>query len=91
MPIRRIWQGKMGGGTVKTVNLYAEILHQLMTGPCTREQLCAALHVPRTTAYDALERLLLAGDVTRANAQTGRRGRPRVLWAITPLWEAKTP
>jgi len=66
------------------LSLEDKIMETLIWCRCfvTRNYLMAQLQAPRTTIYDALERLLDKGKVERsANLRVrGKKGRPYVYW-----------
>jgi predicted transcriptional regulator len=66
----------------KNANLVRSVLQGHPEG-LTRQQLCAKTHLPRTTIYDALVRLLDEKLVDRQEVIIARRkGRPKVYWSI---------
>lgn len=55
----------------------------LRKGPMTRGDLVKETGFPRTTIFDAIKKLILAGDVRKyTNLTSNRRGRPHVLYEI---------
>ncbi len=63
----------------KNTNLVQSALRAHPEG-LTRSQLCKEIHLPRTTIYDALARLLALKRVTKDKVKNWRKGRPRVCW-----------
>ncbi|MHA2334181.1 MAG: helix-turn-helix domain-containing protein [Candidatus Hodarchaeales archaeon] len=65
-----------------SVNDFYIVEHLLNKGPATRDELVKETGIKRTTAHDALERLLGKGLVKKEAIKEGR-GRPKVYWKIS--------
>lgn len=53
------------------------------SGACTRDQLVNMLHMPRTTIYDALKKLIIKGQARKyPDPEHDGRGRPVVMFEI---------
>ena len=61
------------------------IIDALTEKPMVRDDLVEKVGVPRTTVYDELKKLMLAGRVYRyqVSAATRQRGRPKVMFSLT--------
>ena len=59
-----------------------EILAILMERSLSRMELVRRTGRPRTTVYNALERLEKKGNVHREVSHSHKRGRPLVLWGL---------
>jgi len=59
-----------------------EIILNLLksNGSMTRGELVSLTGMPRTTIYDCLVKLWLAGKVKRFPVRNGKKGRPKVYW-----------
>ena len=51
-------------------------------GPLTRGDITTRSRIPRTTVYDTLVNLVLAGVVDKYVERNGRRGRPSVFYQL---------
>ena len=62
-----------------------QIIDALTEKPMVRDDLVERVGVPRTTIYDELKKLMLAGRVYhyQLSAATKQRGRPKVIFSLT--------
>ncbi|MHA1203345.1 MAG: winged helix-turn-helix transcriptional regulator [Candidatus Heimdallarchaeum aukensis] len=51
-------------------------------GPLTRDELVELTHIPRTTLYDNLARLIDEGYVKKESVPRKTRGRPKILFKL---------
>ena len=60
-----------------------EICKWLYRSDLTRDRLVILTGIPRTTIYESLHRLELLRLVKKySNNNTGKRGRPKILWSL---------
>lgn len=58
------------------INLLAD------NGPLTRGQLVSMTHIPRSTLYDNLAKLISRGVIRKESVPRSTRGRPKVLFKL---------
>ena len=51
-------------------------------GPLTRGQLVSMTHIPRSTLYDNLAKLISRGVIQKESVPRSTRGRPKVLFKL---------
>lgn len=57
------------------------------SGPVTRSELVKETKIPRSTIYDSLVKLILDGQVWKYSVPSKKRGRPRIFYETTELYE----
>jgi predicted transcriptional regulator len=65
---------------IKLENLLISLLSE--HGPLTRSQLVSMTHIPRSTLYDNLAKLITKGVLKKESVPRSTRGRPKVLFKL---------
>jgi len=68
--------------TFENVNDFVVVTELSKNGSMTRSELVQVTNIPRTTIYDALDRLILDGYVRKYSKKSGGRGRPKVYFDL---------
>ena len=65
---------------IELENLLINLLDQ--NGPLTRNQLVALTHIPRSTLYDNVAKMISKGVIEKEAIPRSTRGRPKVLFKL---------
>ncbi|MBY9000655.1 MAG: hypothetical protein KGD64_07060 [Candidatus Heimdallarchaeota archaeon] len=65
---------------IELENLLISLLSD--NGPLTRGQLVSMTHIPRSTLYDNLTKLITKGNIRKESVPRSTRGRPKVLFKL---------
>jgi predicted transcriptional regulator len=65
---------------IRLENLLLNLLEE--HGPLTRGQLVSLTHIPRSTLYDNLAKMITKGLIVKESVPRDTRGRPKVLFKL---------
>jgi len=65
---------------IELENLLINLLQE--HGPLTRNELVALTHIPRSTLYDNLAKMISNGVIKKESVPRSTRGRPKVLFKL---------
>lgn len=65
---------------IELENLLINLLQE--HGPLTRNELVALTHIPRSTLYDNLAKMISNGIIEKESVPRSTRGRPKVLFKL---------
>lgn len=85
MPLQSPVLNPSEDGSISISPLEEQLIDILKEGPLSRDQMVQKLHIPRTTIYDGLKRLMMRGAVTKypLYLEERGRGRPVVVFMLT--------
>ena len=65
---------------IQLENLLIDLLAE--HGPLTRNDLVSLTHIPRSTLYDNLAKMITNGQIVKESVPRSTRGRPKVLFKL---------